>query len=505
MYFNFINNSCIGDVLDKFGDLMSHYFATDDIKDKNGEHIRFDCVIDSSQSSERHPLKWFLTRQIGNTFWYTGEIAADWYPLLRTRAVAKDEKSMWLVYLSCALFNISKIILISIHYVFLTPNGLYNNDGIYEKQKVNLFYFGYWINQFAVIITSLIYDFTVFYVLKKNIFGISKSEFGFLKKFRTISEYRIIVSLLICIFLLPIILVTYVFKFYYKIVYDYDNLNFSFDEVRKLIANVQYFMIFIDQIFLLRFKDNSSYNETALSNIDLSSSSLKHSKIDSKIYYGNLFKDNDNINSSGDISDHPRNTLILSSNLSNNTRNSMVASPNLSTRNSVVASPALSIRNSVVASPNLSTRNSVAASPNLSTRNSVVASPNLSIRNSVVASPNLSTRNSVVASPNHSSSNAINSFRTSFMDYPSVNNTSRNTSSFTISPSQRYSQTNSMVDLNPRNSIRSIRTHNSIRYNHHNNNTDAVIGENGTTNIRLYSPRLNNKDITNCNDTIKEE
>jgi len=264
-------------------------------------------------------------------------------------------------------------------------------------------------------------------------------------------------------------------------------------------------MIFIDQIFLLRFKDNSSYNETALSNIDLSSSSLKHSKIDSKIYYGNLFKDNDNINSSGDISDHPRNTLILSSNLSNNTRNSMVASPNLSTRNSVVASPALSIRNSVVASPNLSTRNSVAASPNLSTRNSVVASPNLSIRNSVVASPNLSTRNSVVASPNHSSSNAINSFRTSFMDYPSVNNTSRNTSSFTISPSQRYSQTNSMVDLNPRNSIRSIRTHNSIRYNHHNNNTDAVIGENGTTNIRLYSPRLNNKDITNCNDTIKEE
>jgi len=498
---------CTGDVLDKFGDLMSHYFATDIIKDKNGDKKYYDCIIDSSQSSERNPLKWFLTRQIGNTFWYTGEIAADWYPLLRTRAVAKEEKSMWLVYISCALFNISKIVLISIHYVFLTPNGLYDNEGVYKKRKVNMFYFGYWINQFVVIITSLIYDFTVFYVLKKNIFGISKSEFGFLKKFRTISEYRIIVSLLICIFLLPIILVTYVFKFYYKIAYDYDNLDFSFDEVRKLIANVQYFMIFIDQIFLLRFKDNSSYNEnTALSNIDLSSNSLKRSRIDSKIYYGNLFKDSDNINSSGDISDHPRNSLILSSNLSStNTKNSLVTSPNLSTRNSVVASPNLSTRNSVVASPNLSTRNSIAASPNLSTRNSVVASPNLSTRNSVVSSPNLSIRNSLVASPNHNSSNVINSLRTSFMDYPSVNNTSRNTSSFNISPSQRYSQTNSMVELNPRNSIRSIRTHNSLRYNHHNNSADAVLGENGTTNVRLYSPRLTNKDITNCNDTIKEE
>jgi len=315
-----------GDILDKFGDLMSHFFATNANRDKNGDIVSYGCMYDSP-SPERNPLRWFLTRQIGNTFWYTGEIAADWYPLLRTRAVAKDEKSIWLVYISCALFNISKIVLISIHYIFLKPTALYNNEGIFEKKKVNMFYFGYWINQFLVIVTSLIYDFTVYYVLRKNIFEISQSEFGFLKKFRTISEYRIIVSLLICIFLLPIILVTYVLKFYYKFAYDYDNLNFSFDDVRRLIANVQYFMIFIDQILLLRSRDDSSYNEnTGITNIDLSTGNLKHAKFDSKVYYSNLFKINNTLNnstSSGSNSDLHRNSLVPSPNLSNsNVRNS---------------------------------------------------------------------------------------------------------------------------------------------------------------------------------------
>jgi len=324
-YYHYIIRST-GDILDKFGDLMSHFFATSANRDKNGDIVSYGCMY-NSPSPEQNPFRWFLTRQIGNTFWYTGEIAADWYPLLRTRAVAKDEKSIWLVYISCALFNISKIVLISIHYIFLKPTDLYSNEGIFERKKVNMFYFGYWINQFLVIVTSLIYDFTVYYVLRKNIFEISQSEFGFLRKFRTISEYRIIVSLLICIFLLPVILVTYVLKFYYKFAYDYDNLNFSFDDVRRLIANVQYFMIFIDQILLLRSRDNSSYNEnTGITNIDLNNGNLRHAKFDSKVYYSNLFKINNTLNnstSSGSNSELHRNSLVPSPNLSSsNVRNS---------------------------------------------------------------------------------------------------------------------------------------------------------------------------------------
>jgi len=320
----------IGDILDKFGDLMPHYFANQVNKDKNGAITGYDCYY-GRPSAEQHPLKWFLTRQIGNTFWYTGEIAADLYPLLRTKAVAKD-RSIWFVYISCGLFNIAKIVLISIHY-FLSPTVLYTNNNeygyfIFARKKINMFYFLYWVVQFNVIITSLIYDFTVFLVLKKNVFEITQSEFGFLKKFRNISEFRIIVSILICIFLLPVICVTYVLKFYFYYKYQYDNLNFSFDDVRRLIANVQYFMIFIDQILLLRSKEDSSFGETNdFSKFDSTNKALfKNSNIDSKLYYSNLL----NINNKSNIG----NNSFVGNKSTSSIRNSF-ASPRFSHPNGV--------------------------------------------------------------------------------------------------------------------------------------------------------------------------
>jgi len=303
----------IGDILDKLGDLFTHYFVYQENYDRNGNVVGYQCNY-SRPSTEQHPLKWFLTRQIGNTFWYTGEITADWYPLLRTRAVAKDEKSIWLVYISCAVFNITKIVLISSHY-FLSPTELYKVNGdyaFYDLKKIDNFYFVYWVIQFCIIISSLIYDFMVFYVLKTNVFEVSQSEFGFLKKFRTVSEFRIIVSVIICWIGLPIVCVSIFMKFYFCIANHYMDLNFSFDELRKLIANVQYFMIFIDQILLLRSKDESSLGETNnLSSLDLNTGNVNNfikPSIDSKLYYGNLFNMNKGANSMTNISNNSTST-----------------------------------------------------------------------------------------------------------------------------------------------------------------------------------------------------
>jgi len=285
----------IGDILDQLSGLMTHYFALD----KDGA-----CI--NVQSAEHHPLRWLLTRQIGLIFWYFGEICGDWYPLLRTRAVARDQKSMIWVYISCGLFNLSKIALIIIQFVGLPFTSLYNvQTGMYNEAKKNTFYNYYWGAIAVIIICSLLYDITVFIVLKKQIFSRTKNDFGFLKKFRTISEYRIIVSVIICVLLLPIVLVTIGIKYYFYIKKDMKELNFSFEDIRLLIVNVQYFMIFIDQIMLFRSRDDSSMGETSVTTPNVNNFSSNNSNqymkpysIDSKLYYTNLNSLNSNIQNS---------------------------------------------------------------------------------------------------------------------------------------------------------------------------------------------------------------
>jgi len=213
--------------------------------------------VSSVTSPERHPLRWLLTRQIGSILWYIGEIVADWYPLLRTRAVVKDKKTIIWVYIACGIFNLSKVVLIGIH-LRLTPSQLYNEKGEYDKNRVDMFYFAYWVVQLIIIYTSAIYDLSVYLVLKKSIFSNIRTEFGFIKKFRTISEYRILLSAVVSALFLPIVSVTIIMKFYYYVEFHFHDIDFSFDEVRKIIANVQYYMIFIDQILLLQSKQESS-------------------------------------------------------------------------------------------------------------------------------------------------------------------------------------------------------------------------------------------------------
>eukprot|EP00833_Pecoramyces_ruminatium_P002646 jgi/Orpsp1_1/1176678/evm.model.c7180000058574.1 len=273
-----------GDVLDKFGQLLSMYYINSAVTDEYG--TSYTCSV----SGNMHPLRWFITRQLGTVFWYVGEIIGDWYPLLRTKAVIRDKKSLYFVYFSCGIFNLSKIALIILHWS-LSPTQLYDENGVYELERVNIFYFRYWIIQLIIIYASVFYDFSVYFVLKKNIFNESHSNFGFIKKFKSISEYRIFISSIVSIIFLPIVSITIILKYYYYFKYNYTNLNFSFDEIRQSIANVQYYMIFIDQILLMTSKKNghttsssldagSSNNKSNLSNISL--------KTSSKFQYKNL-------------------------------------------------------------------------------------------------------------------------------------------------------------------------------------------------------------------------
>jgi hypothetical protein len=270
----------LGDIVDGLcNGFIKHYFSIS----ATGE-----CANDIG-NTERSPLKWFISRQINSFFWYIGEIIGDWYPLLRTKAVARDKSSLRYVYITCILFNITKIS-IPISQFFLSPTSLYTKEGVYDNAHVEGYYNYYWFIQVAIIVASLLYDLSVYMALKKNLFDKSVGEFGFLKKFRTISEYRIVVSALIGCIGLPVSLVTAIAK---VALYNnqYKELNFTIEDFRTVVNNVQYMMIFIDQILLIRSKDdstvetyggsNNSYNGGNMSSNGYQFSS-KSNKIDSK-------------------------------------------------------------------------------------------------------------------------------------------------------------------------------------------------------------------------------
>jgi len=232
---------CTGDIFDELGGLFSLYYCM-----KKGENGDTYCEC---SANTLNPMRWYLCRYFGTLFWYIGEIIADWYPLLRTRAVVKT-KSIYIVYATCALFNLSKLVLIILHWN-LDPRDLYDlKTGVFLKNKIDDFYQIYWIVQLIIIYASVIYEFTVYLVLKSSVFKKGKYDYGFLKKFKSLSEYRILIASFLSFSFLPLVSVAIILKFYWIIEKKLD-LEFEFEKLRKAIANIQYYMIFIDQILLI--------------------------------------------------------------------------------------------------------------------------------------------------------------------------------------------------------------------------------------------------------------
>ncbi|KAG4085958.1 hypothetical protein H8356DRAFT_1434882 [Neocallimastix lanati (nom. inval.)] len=337
----------IGDILNKLGDLMPNYYATTKTVTSTNETI-YGCQF-NSPSPEMHPLKWVLTRQIGCIFWCTGEIVADWYPLLRTKAVCDDKKSIRTIYVTCGIFNFFKILLIIYHFT-LSPSKLYTDEGVYDKKAIDMFYFKYWVIQLSIIYASAIYDASVYFVLKRYFDKMNNySEFGFIAKFKAISEYRILISAVVCAIFLPIISLTILMKFYYYIRYDYHNLEFSFDEIRQTINNVQYFMIFIDQILLI-----NSRNETALEISRPKSIMLSPGNSNNDIYKSNSITSNNIISSSNAYNSNnimsstntiSNDNIISSANAINSNNNTNYYKNKYSTNNTSMSNPGVLLKN----------------------------------------------------------------------------------------------------------------------------------------------------------------
>lgn len=216
----------IGDMLDFYASRYTDYY----------HKVDGVCVKDPVNKVEHHPLRWLISRQLAGIFWYSGEIVADWYPLLRTKALADEQKDIWYVYASCFIFNLSKITMMFYHFTV---------DEGEIRMKEDSFYNIYWAIYLVSLCCSLLYDGSVYIAMKRAIFKDTENiNFGFLKKFRNMSEYRILVTAIIGLIGIPIMGTSAVLRLKYS---DYD---WSFEDLRILFVNTSYYMMFIDQLML---------------------------------------------------------------------------------------------------------------------------------------------------------------------------------------------------------------------------------------------------------------
>lgn len=181
---------------------------------------------------------------------------------------------------------------------------IYDKNGVYSDDSFGKFYNIYWTLQLIIIYASVFYDLSVYYVLKKYDFQISNSSVSFVKKFKTFSTYRIRVTAICSIVFLPLISVTIFLRLYYYYYKNLTHLEFSFDEIKVSIANLQYFIIFIDQILLSYSQTNNSENSQSSLDFDSQNSqnisnnkgSGYNNNIPSYTYLSNLKKQNEKLN-----------------------------------------------------------------------------------------------------------------------------------------------------------------------------------------------------------------
>jgi len=249
-------------------------------------------------------------------FFLVSEILGDWYLLVRTKVLIRNnKKGLISLIAACLLFNTMKIIevIIYIRYVPFSTDPEVMKDmnkvmAVYGQrfnnvidQRLNILIFQQ--------ITSLIYDLLVIIILKKNVFV--KNEIGlsnntFLNKFKQLSEYRIYLGVLIALVASPFIFVEILLmknsqEVYYMMIYT----------IRSKLLNFFYVFMYIDQISLKFFVEGTNVVRSTYK-----SNNSTNSKIN---YYNNNNSSNDN---NSTLTYNKSNTSLKS--LSNNYSNSTI-------------------------------------------------------------------------------------------------------------------------------------------------------------------------------------
>ena len=251
---------------------------------------------------------WYKSAALGNVFWLTGEIIADWYPLLRTKAVTNNNRGkIKYVYITCILYNIIKVVNIYCYFIDYPINLSIKDENGNVVTEYAMFKIRWWIIIFIMNIISCAYDISVILALRKCIFNKLKefnnfNENSFISKFKQVSEFRIICSMIASIIFLPVILL-FVIYLLNTLNRTKDEPNIpsdeSIDNLRRVVINVNYNLMYIDQILLRIFAERSNSKKPSSTYIYGSSSTIKSnysnpsmnisSPVSNKTYYNQSY------------------------------------------------------------------------------------------------------------------------------------------------------------------------------------------------------------------------
>ncbi|OUM63944.1 hypothetical protein PIROE2DRAFT_9399 [Piromyces sp. E2] len=229
-------------------------------------------------------VKHWILGNISNIFSLLGEIVGDWYPLVRTKAVTKDNKKIKYVFLTCIIYNLIK--LSNIGYIFFTYNKAKDyyienlssydpDDPIFNKFDdfdlevyMSKFQIYLYFILLAMQITSIFYDVSVICCLRKYLFNRINSyktnnRKTFMEKFKQISEYRIIFSMIASIVFIPFV-VTGAFPFlldcYPKVIKGNEiclvrnsSNEDELGDLRRKFININFTLMYIDQILIRHY------------------------------------------------------------------------------------------------------------------------------------------------------------------------------------------------------------------------------------------------------------
>jgi len=225
-------------------------------------YINYTNIIDFGVKGYDWPYTkryWLFTNALPDLFLISGEIIADWYLFLRTKALIINKRKLKPIYITCIIYNIIKLIQIICNFL-LTPSTFKR-----QEDKANTEILRYKIVWWSIILiiqlVSLIYDTFVILALKNNLFnkleGFKNNSNNFMEKFKQISEYRIFISIFCSIILFPLAFIhLYIYIIWYKDPYkDFEDNSYLVEILRIDGLNFTYTFMYIDQ-FLLRFYIN---------------------------------------------------------------------------------------------------------------------------------------------------------------------------------------------------------------------------------------------------------
>ncbi|OUM57263.1 hypothetical protein PIROE2DRAFT_17809 [Piromyces sp. E2] len=203
--------------------------------------------------TKENSQNWLIGIGLANVFWVLGEITADWYPLLRAKALINNNKKIRTIYITCIFYNLVKVFnIIHFFYQYYSVNQV--NDKKSKNHKMTEFGISWWIVVLVTQISSFCYDLSIIICLRRNLFNqLNPQEKNtFIEKFKRISEFRIYFSMTATILFTPILLLYIIFVLGYSLKHN-GTIPFnddSMDSLRRVVITFNFTLMYIDQILL---------------------------------------------------------------------------------------------------------------------------------------------------------------------------------------------------------------------------------------------------------------